>query len=48
MGTTISEQALPPLVPGFYPLPNRPMFYDEQRQVWLKHLPVTFQQKYTA
>ena len=35
MDTTTPEQTLPPLFPGFHPLPDRPAFYDEQRQVWL-------------
>ena len=35
MDTTAPEQTLPPLFPSFHPLPNRPAFYDEQRQVWL-------------
>lgn len=33
MDRTTQKQALP-LFPGFYPLPNQPAFYDEQRQVW--------------
>ncbi len=35
MNTATSEQSLPPLFPGFQPLPNRAALYDEQRQVWL-------------
>ena len=35
MNSTTSEQALPPVFPGFHPLPERPAFYDAQRQVWL-------------
>ncbi len=31
---TTSQEAHP-LFPGFHPLPDRPAFYDEQRQVWL-------------
>ncbi len=34
MDTATSEQAHP-FFPGFHPRPDRPAFYDEQRQVWL-------------
>jgi len=33
MDTTTSEQ-VQPLFPGFHPRPDRPTFYDEQRQLW--------------